>query len=270
MANKHNPIKCFDGNAQPYEPFWRFVDAAQSESGQAEMELYGFISQYSWFEDEISPKKFKQDLYKFGKGGPVLVKIDSPGGDVIAASTMRTIMADYPGEITTRVDGMAASAAVIIAIAGKTVKIMDSAYMMIHDPAVVAFLAVLDIETLGRLRDALQSIKDGIIPAYAAKTGLTEGVISNMMTNETWMSAREAKDYGFADEILTGGQNNQKQGFTNVAYINVLQSYENVPPALLNLSSQEQPAPVDVERERNIQRLRERVSKHIRKENPND
>jgi len=103
------PIRCFDGNAQPYEPFWRFVNEAESESGQAELELYGVLSEFSWFDDDITPKKFKDDLYKYGKGGPVLLKINSPGGDVIAASVMRTIMTESPGEITARVDGLAAS-----------------------------------------------------------------------------------------------------------------------------------------------------------------
>src|SRR3990172_4839049 len=132
--SSRQPIRCFDGNAKPYEPFWHFIDAAESESGETEMELYGVLSEYSWFEDAISPKKFKKDLHEHGKGGPVLVKIDSPGRDVFAASTMRTIMTEYPGDITVRVDGVAASAAMIVAISGKTVKIMDSAYMMIHDP----------------------------------------------------------------------------------------------------------------------------------------
>lgn len=248
------PFRCFQGNGQPYEPFWTFVDAANSESGQTEMELYGPISEYSWFDDEITPRKFKQDLYKYGKGGPVLIKLDSPGGDVIAASTMRTIMTEYPGEITVRVDGLAASAAVIVAISGKAVKIMDSAYMMIHDPAVIAFLAVLDIETLGRLRDALQNIKDGIVPAYAAKTGLSETQIASMMTRETWMSARDALDYGFVDEILPGGQN-AKSSFQNLAFVNALQSYVNVPAELLSSGVE----PVDDKEEREAQSLRDYV-----------
>jgi ATP-dependent Clp protease, protease subunit len=265
MSNNHKPIKCFDGNAQPYEPFWKWVNV---DGESPEMELDGVISQYSWFEDDITPKKFKDDLYKFGRGGPVMVKVNSPGGDVIAASKMRAIMTEYPGDITVRVEGMAASAAVIVAIAGKSVQMMDSAYMMIHDPAVAVFFATLDIEMLGKLRDDLKSIKDGIVPAYAAKTGMSEEKIARMMTNETWMSAREAKDYGFADEVLQGGQKARNQ-ITNLAYVNALQSYENVPPELLNLSSSEESGPeADVKRER-LQRLRDRIQ-HDRKENNHD
>lgn len=263
MSN-HNPspIRCFQGNAQPHEPFWRWVNV---DGGIPEMEIDGVLSEYSWFEDDITPKLFKEQLYNNGKGGPVLMKINSPGGDVFAANQMRAIMTDYPGEITVRVQGLAASAAVMVAISGKHVEMTDASYMMIHDPAIVVFLAALDIETLGKLRDDLRSIKDGIIPAYASKTGMSDEKISRMMSAETWMSAREAKDYGFVDEILTGGQQEPKSQMLNVAYVNVLQSYGNVPPGLLNLTSEESTPVVDVERERNLKRLRDRVET-IRKE----
>lgn len=250
-----NPMRCFDGNAQPYEPFWKWVNV---ESDQPEMEVDGVLSQFSWMDDEITPKKFKDDLYRYGKGGPVLMKINSPGGDVIAASKMRAIMTEYPGDITVRVEGMAASAAVIVAISGKKVEMSDAAYMMIHDPMVVVWMAALNIETLGRLQENLKSIKDGIIPAYAAKTGLSEGVISNMMTKETWMSAREAVESGFADEILTGGQKTGS-AFDNVAYVNVLSTYGNIPEEFLNHPSEVQEPIVDMERERDLERLRERL-----------
>ena len=253
-SQKNNVIRCFEGNAKPHEPFWKWVNV---EGGDPELELYGFISEYSWFDDDVTPKIFKDQLYQNGKGGPITLKINSPGGDVIAASVMRTIMTEYPGDITVQIDGMAASAAVIVAISGKTVKIMDSAYMMIHDPAVIVFLAMLDIQTLGKLRDDLKSIKDGIVPAYAQKTGLGEDRIAAMMARETWMSAREAVDYGFADEILSGGQKPKNQ-FSNVAFVNALQSYVNVPPALLGSSEPEQ-SEADVQRESRITRLRERI-----------
>ena len=248
------PIRCIDGDAKPYQPFWKWINL---DSALPEMEIDGVISEYSWLDDDITPKQFKDDLYRNGKGGPVLMKLNSPGGDVIAASKMRAIMTEYPGDITVRISGMAASAAVMLAISGKQTQIADSAYMMIHDPAVVVFLAALDIETLGRLQDNLKSIKDGIIPAYAQKTGLSEERISNMMTRETWMSAREAVDYGFADQVIAGGQKAASQ-ITNLAYVNLFK-FGNVPPELVNLSSQAQPSAADVEREAEFERLRERI-----------
>jgi ATP-dependent Clp protease protease subunit len=261
MPNKP-PIRCFEGDAKPYDPFWKWVNV---DSATPEMEIDGVISQYSWFEDEISPKRFKDDLYKFGKGGPVMMKINSPGGDPIAAAKMRAIMSDYPGDITVRVEGMAASAAVAVAISGKSVQMTDASYMMIHDPAVVVFMAQLDIETLGRLREDLKSIKDGIIPAYAQKTGISEERISNMMTKETWMSAREAVSLGFADEVITGGQKPASQ-LTNLAYVNVM-NYENIPPELLNQTSTVEPTEADIERARNVERLREKINLLMKEKN---
>jgi len=257
MPNQnHNPIRCFEGSAKPHQPFWTWVNV---QDGDPEINFDGVISEYSWFEDDITPKIFKHELYENGKGGPIKMRINSPGGDVIAASQIRAIMTEYPGDITVQVEGIAASAAVIVAISGKTVNIMDSAYMMIHDPAVIIFMAMLDIETLGQLHDSLKSIKDGILPAYVQRTGLSEGVISNMMKKETWMSAREAVEYHFADNVLTGGQSAPQNVFQNVAFVNALKSFENVPPALLDFSSEPQEPQVDVERESRLARLRERI-----------
>lgn len=264
------PLRCFDGNAQPYEPFWRMVDAAQSESGQAELELYGVLSEYSWLEDEITPRKFQADLYGIGKGGPVLLKINSPGGDVIAASVMRAILTDYPGEVTARVDGIAASAAVAVITAASKVTIMDTAYMMIHDPAIVVALAQLDIETLGKLRERLIDIKGGLVTAYAAKTGMSDTKISHLMSDETWLNASQAVELGFADAIIPGGQKRPE----DVGFVNCLRNYSAVPGAVLQaftnenvVTGQESSAPglsVDIERE--AQSLRERVSQILKKE----
>lgn len=233
--NNNKPIRCFDGNARPHEPFWRVRNAAET-GAEPEIELYGVISEYSWLDDEITPQMFKKDLYDVGQGGPVTVRIDSPGGDVIAASVMRSIMSDYPGPITTRIDGLAASAAVIIAMAGQKVRIMDSAYMMIHDPAVVVFLAMLDIDTLDQLHTQLKAIKTGIVDTYASKTGLSAEKVSRLMADETWMSARQALEYGFVTEIIEGGQKQApaNSALRNVAYVNALKTYVNVPPALLS------------------------------------
>lgn len=271
MTSHYKAIRCFDGAAKPHEPFWHFVNEIESESGQVEIELNGVLSEYSWFEDDITPKMFKDELYRIGKGGPVLLRINSPGGDVIAASQMRAILTDYPGLVTARVDGIAASAAVIVTIAASRVKMMDSAIMMIHDPMVMVLMAALDIETLGKLRDDLKSIKDSIVPAYVSRTGLTEEKVSRMMTNETWMSAREAVDFGFADEIIPGGQ--KKPAVQNVAFINCLSNYAHVPPAVMQAISQSDnpPAadssdPSAAEIERKAQSLRDRVTQILQKE----
>lgn len=231
-----NPIRCFDGSAKPHERFWNVRNAAET-GGEPEMEMYGYISEYSWFEDDVTPKLFKGDLYAVGKGGPITIRINSGGGDVIAASMIRAFLMDYPGYVTTRVDGLAASAAVAVAMAGKTVKMQDTAYMMIHDPAFAVFFAMLDIEALGQLLDALKTFKGGIMDAYQAKTGLSRERISKMMTSETWMSASEAVGLGFADQVISGsgdqGSGVKNGKVTNIAVLNALKGFENVPVALL-------------------------------------
>jgi ATP-dependent Clp protease protease subunit len=257
---QNNPIRCFDGNAQPHDPFWRFVDAADSKSGQTELELYGVISEFSWFNDEVTPKRFKEELFAKGKSGPITLRIDSPGGDVFAASAINAIITSYPGKVTAQIDGIAASAAVLVALAGESVRMMDSAYMMIHDPAVVVFMAQLDIATLDKLSESLKIIKDGILPAYSARTGLDQAKLAQMMADETWMNAQMAKDLGFANEIIPSGQKRDKAGFKNLSYVNLLQHYEHVPAVLLeeneNVNDDETPqaenglesvAPVEVE-----------------------
>lgn len=233
MKKTNQPIRIFDGKAQPHEPFWKFSNAAQA-SGETELQLYGVISEFSWLDDDITPRKFKDDLYAFGKGGPVKVRIDSPGGDPIAASVMRSIMTEYPGEITVQIDGVAASAAVGIALAGSTIRIMDSAYMMIHDPSVNIMLASLDIPVLERLGEALKSIKSGLVSMYSAHTGLPPEKIDSMMLEETWMDAKKAVELGFADEVIKGGRKQSAVNnlFKNLAFVNAISSYDNLPEAL--------------------------------------
>ena len=240
------PIRCFEGNAQPHEPFWRWVDAADSQSGDPEMELYGYISEFSWWGDEVTPKKFKDQLYAKGEGGPVTVRMHSPGGDVIAASLMSTIIRDYPGHVTLQVDGLAASAATVVAIAADTVKMVETAYFMIHDPLAVFFLAMVNIDELEQITASLKAVKDGIVNAYETKTGLSRTRLSKLMSDETWMDARRAMDLGFVDEVImpggkaTGGRGEEgKRGegdggkYQNVAFANALKNYRNVPGELV-------------------------------------
>lgn len=224
------PIRCFDGNAQPYAPFWSFRDAAQTESGETELEFYGPISEFLWWGDEISPKLFKEQLYSKGGGKPVTVRLNSPGGDLIAASVIRATMLDYPGKITVKVDGLAASAAVMVALGGDVIKMQVSAYMMIHEAA-VGLLGYFNVATLKDLIDELKVINSGIVEAYVAKTKMDGEKLGKMMADETWMTASEAVAYGFADEIISGPSKATSQ-VTNFA--NVLKTtYVNIPRGLL-------------------------------------
>ena len=226
----NQPIRCFEGKAQPHESFWTFR-AASETGGEPTLEFYGVISEWSWLDDEITPKKFKDELNRVGGGGPLTVRIDSPGGDPIAASTIASIITSYPGKITAQIDGQASSAAVMVALAASHIRIMDSAYMMIHNPRFNFFMAALDADIMHRFISILESIKQGMAQTYAARTGLAEEKVSQMMSDETWMSAKEAVDLHFADEVLKSGQKRPIRKFENL-----LKSYEHVPAELLNLA----------------------------------
>ncbi len=225
MPNQQ-PIRVFEGTAKPHEPFWQFRDSTQTDSGQTELEFYGPISEFSWFGDEVTPKMFKEQLHKNGSA-PVTVRLNSPGGDLIAASVISAMIKDYPGKVTVKVDGMAASAAVMVALAGDVVAMNASAYMMIHNP-MVGLLGYYNVDELKSLIDELKSIKNGVVEGYMTKTNLDAEKIAKLMDAETWMTASEAVSYGFADEIIT---TSSKSNITN--YVNSLTNYVNVPQALL-------------------------------------
>lgn len=267
-ARHHEPIRCFEGDARPHEAFWHWRNAIEEEpESEPEMELYGYISEYSWFDDDVTPKMFRNDLANFGKGGPITIRMNSYGGDVIAASVMKSILIDYPGRVTVKIDGLAASAATIVAVAGDVVKIQESAYFMIHDPLVAFFFAVLNVEDLSRLLDELKTVKGGIVDGYQTKTGLSRERLSKLMTDETWMTGQEAVALGFADELITANDKKTKKvtksAMKNAALINALRNYVNVPAALLAPAT----APEEPVRNPAAERLRAEVKLYVKKEN---
>ena len=179
--------------------FWAWKNLA--EDGQPEervLELYGTIAEESWFDDDITPRMFKDELN--AGSGDVTVWINSPGGDCIAASQIYTMLMDYKGNVTVKIDGIAASAASVIAMAGTKVLMAPTALMMIHNPMTGAFG---DHEDMLKAIEMLNEVKESIINAYEIRTNLSRAKLSHLMSSETWMNAKKAIELGFADEILT-------------------------------------------------------------------
>ena len=179
--------------------FWAWKNLA--EEGQPEervLELYGTIAEESWFDDDITPRMFKDELN--AGSGDVTVWINSPGGDCIAASQIYTMLMDYKGNVTVKIDGIAASAASVIAMAGTKVLMAPTALMMIHNPMTGAFG---DHEDMQKAIEMLNEVKESIINAYEIRTNLSRARLSHLMSSETWMNAKKAIELGFADEILT-------------------------------------------------------------------
>lgn len=159
--------------------------------------LNGTIAEESWYEDEITPKLFKEEL--MSGTGDITVFINSPGGDCVAAAQIYNMLMDYKGNVTVKIDGIAASAASVIAMAGTRVLMSPVSLMMIHNPLTVA---IGDSEEMKKAIDMLSEVKESIINAYELKTGLSRAKLSHMMDSETWMNAQKALELGFADGIL--------------------------------------------------------------------
>lgn len=207
MAAK--PIRIMEGSAEPNERFWRLLDVADG-SGDSEptIEFYGPISEYiydleNWTVKNM-PLMFKDDLDRIGQGGPVTLRIHSGGGDVFAASAIRSILVDYPGRVTARIDGLCASAATMVALGADEIRMQDTAYFMIHDPGYSFLDGWLNAKVLSDLAEHLRHMKRSLSDMYAARTGITPDEIDRMMHKETWMSAKEALDLGFVDEVIGG------------------------------------------------------------------
>lgn len=175
--------------------FWKWKNQAEAE--ERVLELNGTIAEESWFDDDITPRMFKEELYS--GTGPITIWINSPGGDCIAASQIYSMLVDYKGEVTVKIDGIAASAASVIAMAGTKVVIAPTALIMIHNPSTSANG---DHRDMSKTIEVLNEVKESIINAYEIKTGLSRAVLSHMMDAVTWMNANKAIELGFADEIL--------------------------------------------------------------------
>lgn len=180
--------------------FWKWKNLTQAETKAEERTLFlnGTIAEESWFDDDITPQLFKEEL--MSGSGDITVWINSPGGDCVAAAQIYNMLMDYKGDVTVKIDGIAASAASVIAMAGTRVLVSPVSMLMIHNPMTVA---MGDTTEMQRAIEMLASVKESIINAYEIKTGLSRSKLSHLMDAETWMDARKAVELGFADGILS-------------------------------------------------------------------
>lgn len=167
--------------------------------------LNGTIAEESWFDDDITPQLFKEELD--AGSGDITVWINSPGGDCVAAAQIYNMMMEYKGSVTVKIDGIAASAASVIAMAGTKVLVSPVSMLMIHNPMTIAYGNSAEMQ---KAIDMLGSVKDSIINAYEIKTGLSRAKLSHLMDAETWMDANKAIELGFADEIMQRNATNDE------------------------------------------------------------
>ena len=175
--------------------FWNWV---RNEDGTRTLTIDGVIAEESWFDDDVTPKLFREQLN--AGNGDIVLYVNSPGGDCVAASQIYTMLMEYKGRVTVKIDGIAASAASVIAMAGTEVLMAPTALLMVHNPLTVA---IGDTEEMQKAIAMLDEVKESIITSYELKTGMSRAKIAHLMDAETWMNAQKAIELGFADGILT-------------------------------------------------------------------
>lgn len=176
--------------------FWNW----SGPQDQRVLTINGTIAENSWVDDEVTPQVFQDELNQ--GNGPIDIWLNSPGGDCVAASRIYTMLMNYPDDVNVKVDGIAASAASVIAMAGTKVSMAPTAMIMIHNPLTIVGGQKEDLDQAAQM---LAETKESIINAYELKTNLPREKISSMMDDETWMNVNKAIELGFADDML--GQN---------------------------------------------------------------
>ena len=187
----------------------KFWDWTNSKDERV-LRIDGVIAEESWLDDKITPKQFKSEL--MSGSGDITLWINSPGGDVFAASQIYNMLMDYKENVTVKIDGLAASAASVIAMSGTKVLMSPVSQIMIHNPMTVA---IGNADEMSKAIDMLSEIKESIINAYELKTNLPRDEISKMMDSETWMNARKAVELGFADEIMYTEKDQNSEKISN-------------------------------------------------------
>ena len=192
--------------------FWNVMKNDEEKS--AELILYGSIGSDEYW-DDISDKAFKQDIENLGDVENITLHINSPGGSVFSAVAIANTLKNHKAKITANIDGLAASAATIVTSACDTVKMPKNALFMVHNPITFAYGNNQDMQ---KTLEMLNKVKNSIIETYLNKAKTDKETLSELMDNETWMSAEEAKEYGFVDEILD--ENVEKEVVENKLIIN--------------------------------------------------
>ena len=220
--------------------FWNWVRNENDESRT--LFLNGEISDETWYGDEVTQKMFKEELQD-GEGD-ITVWINSPGGDVFAAAQIYNMLMDYKGNVTVKIDGLAASAASVIAMAGTEVQMSPVAMMMIHNPATIA---IGDSSEMKKAIDMLDEVKESIMNAYEIKTGLSRSRISHLMDAESWFNAKKAVELGFADKLLFSKEETEAEEEKELEMEAVMFSRKAVTNSLMSklISKPEKKTPIE-------------------------
>ncbi len=214
--------------------FWKFRN--QADGNSAELLLYGDIaSEKSWWNDDITPRQFAEDLDGLGAVSNITVRINSGGGDVFAAQAIGNLLEQHAANVTARIDGVCASAATIIAChCNKAIAANDSTYM-VHP--VRMYCGYANEADLQKYLEALATIKENIISLYAKKTGHTKDEVTAWMDAESWWTGPQAKEHGFVDELnddADGATYENRGGVLFVNSVSMGEEFEKAPEFVRN------------------------------------
>ena len=180
--------------------FWTFR-AAAGDNAAPELILYGDIASETWWGDEVTPRQFTEELDALGAVPEIVVRINSGGGDVFAANAIYTRLKDNAAKITVKIDGWAASAATIVAMAGDVIEIPGNGVFMVHDPS-LGLLGYFNEADLAKMTEELKVVKQSIVNAYVLKTGKDAAEVAAIMAAESWFDGKQAVDAGFCDKLM--------------------------------------------------------------------
>lgn len=215
--------------------FWTFR-AAAGDNAAPELILYGDIASETWWGDEVTPRQFTEELDALGAVPEIVVRINSGGGDVFAANAIYTRLKDNAAKITVKIDGWAASAATIVAMAGDVIEIPRNGVFMVHDPS-LGLLGYFNEADLAKMTEELKVVKQSIVNAYVLKTGKDAAEVAEIMAAESWFDGKQAVDAGFCDKLMFEDAETTIENAAKIVVNSVsldLNRYPNMPISLLN------------------------------------
>ena len=183
----------------------------------ADIFIYGEIASEKLFDTDVTAKSFLEDLKSFG-GSDVTLHINSGGGCCFNALAIYNTIKQYSGAVNVSIEGLCASAATIIAMGGSKITIAANSLMMIHNPS-VGLAGYFDENDIGKVANSLSAVKSTLIQTYQARTGKSESELAKLLSAETWFTASEAVENGFADEIL-GEVSSQYDDSKQILFVN--------------------------------------------------
>lgn len=190
----------------------------------AQIDIFGDIVSEKWFDEETSATSFRDALKELGDVSTINLSINSGGGSVFDGIAIYNMLKSHKATVNVYIEGLAASIASVIAMAGDTITMRSGSMMMVHMPWT---LSQGNAEEMRKTADTLEKTGDSIVDIYSERTGISSDGIRNIMNDETWLSAEEAVEQGWATKL------DKKEAVMNSVPKEILGRFSNVPKNVL-------------------------------------